>query len=89
VGKGCDATAYDPVLKQAYASSGDGTMTVVNGESYAIEQVVATQPTARTLALDPAQHVLYLVAAEIEAPAVGDGRPKLRPGSFRLVTVSR
>jgi len=89
VGKGCDATAYDPVLKQAYASSGDGTMTVVNGESYAIEQVVATLPTARTLALDPAQHVLYLVAAEIEAPAVGDGRPKLRPGSFQLVTVSR
>ena len=89
VGKGCDATAYDPVLKVAYASSGDGTMTVVNGDSYAVEQLVSTQATARTFTLDPAQHVLYLVAAEIEVPAAGGGRPKLRPGSFQLLTVSR
>ncbi len=89
VGMGCDATAYDPALKQAYASSGDGTITVLNSETYAIEQVIATQPTARTLALDPALHILYSVSAEIEAPGVDGARPKLKVGSFQLLTVSR
>jgi len=89
VGKGCDATAFDPVLKQAYASSGEGTMTVVNGDSYAVEQVVSTQLTARTLALDPLQHIVYLVAAEAESPASEGLRPKLKPGSFSLLTLGR
>ena len=89
VGKGCDATAYDPALKRAYASSGDGTIAVVNSETYAIEQVVVTQPTARTLALDPVLHTLYSVSAEVEAPAVDGARPKLKAGSFQLLTVSR
>ena len=89
VGKGCDATAFDPVWKLAYASSGDGTVTVVNGDTYAVEQLVATQPTARTLALDPARHVLYLVAAEIETPGSDKVRPTLKPGSFSLLTLGR
>ena len=89
VGKGCDATAYDPALKQAYASSGDGTITVVNAESYAIVQVVSTQPTARTIALDPQLHLLYTVSAEIEAPGADGKRPKLKEGSFQLLTVGR
>ena len=89
VGRGCDATAYDPVLKRAYASSGDGTMTVVDGDTYAVEQVIATQPTARTLALDSVRHILYAVAAEIETPGAEGVRPKLKPGSFQLLTISR
>ena len=88
VGKGCDATAYDSELKKAYASSGDGTITVVNGDPYAVEQVVSTQSTARTLALDPVTHDLYTVAAEIETPGSAGARPKLKPGSFQLLTVS-
>lgn len=89
IGKGCDATAYDPALQQAYASSGDGTISVVNAETYAVEQMVATRPTARTLALDSVQHVLYSVSAEIEALAADGAGPKLKPGSFQLLTVSR
>lgn len=88
IGKGCDATAYDSVLKRAYASSGDGTMTVVNGDTYAIEQVLVTQPTARTLALDPVLHTLYSVFAEAETPGSEGLRPKLKPGSFQLLTIS-
>ncbi len=87
VGKGCDATDFDPFLKQAYASSGDGTLTVLNTETYRVEQVVQTQTTARTVALDPLHHVLYLVAAEIEAPAGEGVRPNLKPGTFQLLTV--
>ena len=39
-----------------------GTMTVVNGDTFAVEQVITTQPTARTLALDSVRHILYAVA---------------------------
>ena len=87
VGKGCDATAFDPLLKQAFASSGDGTLTVLNTETYRVVQVVQTQTTARTVALDPTHHLLYLVAAEIETPVVEGVRPKLKPGTFQLLTV--
>ena len=87
VGKGCDATVFDPVLKRAYASSGDGTLTVLDTDTYAVQQVVQTQTTARTLALDPTNHRLYLVAATAQAPTVEGARPTLVPGTFTLLTV--
>ncbi|PYX26549.1 MAG: YVTN family beta-propeller domain-containing protein, partial [Acidobacteria bacterium] len=33
IGEGCDATAFDPDQKLAFASAGDGTITVVREES--------------------------------------------------------
>jgi len=89
VGKGCDATAYDAMLNQAYASSGDGTLTVLNAQTYQVEQTLKTQPTARTTVLDPIQHQLYLVAADVETPGTDGMRPKLTAGTFKLLTVGR
>ena len=89
VGKGCDATAYDSGLNLAFASSGDGTLTVLSGETYAVVQTVATQPTARTMALDTGTHQIYTVAAEYESPPTPGVRPKLKPGTFTLITVQR
>ena len=65
-----------------------GTMTVVNGDTFAVEQVITTQPTARTLALDSVRHILYAVAAEIETRVAEGVRPELKPGSFQLLTIS-
>ena len=89
VGKGCDATAYDSGLKLAFASSGDGTLTVMSTESYALVQTVPTRPSARTMALDESSHRIYTVAAESEAPGSPGARPKLKPGTFTLITVSQ
>lgn len=89
VGKGCDATAYDSSLNLAFASSGDGTITVLSGESYAVLQTIATQPTARTMALDATEHRIYTVAAELEAPPSPGARAKLKPGTFAVITVQR
>jgi YVTN family beta-propeller protein len=89
IGKGNDATAYDPVLKKAFASNGDGTMTVVEGSApYAVLQTVQTMPRARTMALDPVSHQIYLASAETEAAASG-ARPALKPGTFTLLTVAQ
>ena len=89
VGKGCDATAYDPELNQAFASSGDGKITVINADSLSVEQVILTKATARTMALDPYTHRLYTVAAEIETPASDGVRATLKPGTFQLLILGR
>ncbi len=89
VGKGCDATAYDGGLKLAFASSGEGTLTVMSTDSYAVVQTLPTQPSARTMALDDTSHRIYTVAAESEAQSSAGARPKLKPGTFTLITVSR
>ncbi|MEO7108649.1 MAG: hypothetical protein ABIZ09_19905 [Rhodoferax sp.] len=87
VGKGCDATSFDPELNLAFASAGDGTLTIVSGKSYAVSQVVLTQTTARTMALDALHHRAYTVAAEREPQLTAGGRPKLKEGTFALITV--
>lgn len=89
IGKGCDATAYDSALQLAFSSNGEGTLTIISAATYSVIQTLATQPTARTMALDDANHRIYTVAAEIEVPGSAGIRPKLKPGTFTLLTVSR
>lgn len=94
IGAGVDATAFDPVTGLAFASNGDGSLTVVREESadkFTVVQTVPTQKGARTLALDPASHRVYLVTADFDeqAPAAGETRPRriLKPGSFVLLVM--
>ncbi len=89
IGKGCDAVTYDSALQLAFSSNGEGTLSVISTETYAVRQTLATQPTARTMALDDANHRIYMVAAEIETPDTAGARPRLKPGTFTLLTVSR
>lgn len=97
-GAGTDAAAFDPETKLAFASNGgDGTLTVVKEESpdkYSIVENVKTQRGARTMALDLKTHKIYLADAELgPAPAAtADNphpRPKIVPGTFKLLVVAR
>jgi len=89
IGKGCDAVAYDNGLQLAFSSNGEGTLTIISTDDYFVKQILATQPTARTMALDVANHRIYTVAAEIEIPGTATTRPQLKPGTFTLLTISR
>jgi YVTN family beta-propeller protein len=89
IGKGCDATAFDSELNLAFSSNGEGTLTIISADTYAVRQTLATQPTARTMALDDASHRIYTVAADMEASSAAGVRPRLKPGTFTLLTVSR
>ena len=89
IGKGCDATAYDTGLKLAFSSNGEGTLTIISADTYAVRQTLATQPTARTMALDDASHRIYTVAADRDAASAAGVRPRLTPGTFTLLTVSQ
>ena len=69
----------------ALASNGAGTLTVVKrGEDrrYHVAGNVSTQQGARTLAVDPKTHRVYLPTAEFGPKAEGQSRPGIKPGSF-------
>ena len=95
IGKRPDAAAFDPETRLAFSSNGDGTLTVVHQDSadkYTVVQTVATAMGARTLALDPKSHRIYLVTAKFgAAPAATaeqpHARPLMVPGSFEMLVL--
>jgi hypothetical protein len=60
------------------------------GKSYKVEQTVTTQRGARTIALNPANHQIYLVTSEFEPPQADKPkeRPTPKPGTFTLLVVA-
>jgi DNA-binding beta-propeller fold protein YncE len=68
IGEGCDGTAFDAGQMLAFASAGDGTITVVREENpnkFGVVETVKTQERARTLALDARTHELFTVTAKV------------------------
>jgi YVTN family beta-propeller protein len=67
IGDHVDATAFDAETKLIFNSNGEGTVTVIRQESpdkYSIVETVKTLPRAKTSALDPKTHQLFLSTAE-------------------------
>ena len=63
IGDHVDATAFDPETKLIFNSNGEGTITVIHQDSpdkYSIVETVKTVPRAKTMALDPKTHRLFL-----------------------------
>jgi len=91
IGQGVDANAFDPGTQLAFASCGDGTVTIAHEDSpekLTVVQTLKTEPRARTMALDPTTHRIYLASAKFEAPAPDGGarqRPRVVAGSFKIL----
>ncbi|PYQ87243.1 MAG: YVTN family beta-propeller domain-containing protein, partial [Acidobacteria bacterium] len=90
IGEGVDSNWFDPATKLAFASSGgSGTVTIAREDSPTLLKVVQTLKTtrgARTMALDPVTHTIYLAATNYEPQAPGSKeRPKAVPGSFKVL----
>lgn len=71
IGKGVDANRFDPGTGMAFASCGDGTITVAHEDSpdkFAVVQTIRTQRGARTMTLDTKNHNVYTVTAEFGPP---------------------
>lgn len=88
IGSGVDANAFDPGTHLAFASCGDGTTTIAKEETpdkLTVVQTLETQRGARTMALDPATHKIYLATAKFEAPAQGQRRGRMLPGTFKIL----
>lgn len=92
IGDGVDANAFDPALGYAFASTGDGHLTVAHEDSpdkYTVVENVETKKSARTMGLDLKTHAIFLPSAEFEAPAPGERRGKIKPGSFAVLVLQR
>ena len=83
IGQGVDANRFDPVTGYAFASCGDGTLTIAHEDSptsFSLVEMIQTQRGARTMALDYATHTVYLVTAELgPAPEATKDNPRPRP----------
>jgi YVTN family beta-propeller protein len=98
IGDGVDASAFDPGTGYAFASNGQSaTLTVVHEDApdkFSVVENVATQKGARTMALDPKTHEVYLVTADFGAapaaiPENPHPRPTLVPGSFVVLVYAK
>jgi YVTN family beta-propeller protein len=93
IGDGPDAVVFDDAKSTIYSSNGEsGTITAVHENTpndYAVIATIPTQVSARTLALDPRTHRLYLSAATFGAVKQANGRPTVVPGSFVVLTVGQ
>jgi hypothetical protein len=97
IGQGVDACWFDPGTRLAFASCGDGTLTVIKEQvpgAFQVIETVTTRRSARTMALDAESHAIYLAAADLEpAPPAASGaphaRPQMIPGSFVILKFVR
>jgi DNA-binding beta-propeller fold protein YncE len=90
--EGPDAAGFDPSSGLVFASCGDGNLTVIHQDSpdkYTVVENVPTKRSARTMGLDLKTHNIFLPAADFDAPAAGERRGKMKPGSFVIVVVGR
>jgi len=82
IGGGVDANTFDPGTGLAFASCGEGVLTVVHEDSSDKFTVVANVPTqagARTMALDEKTHQIYTVTGKFApAPAATADNPHPR-----------
>jgi len=97
IGDGVDATAFDDEAGLAFASCGEGVLTVVREESpdkFSVAESVPTQAGARTMALDTKTHNVYVVTASFgppPAPTADNPHPRrtILPDSFVVLVVGK
>ncbi len=98
IGPGPDGCIFDAETGLVFSpNGGDGTLTIIREQSpgrYEVARTVKTQVSAKTIAMDPKTHRLYLSAAT-PAPASTEkgaatkkgGRRGYLPGSFVVLVV--
>lgn len=87
IGQGTDGGGFDPGTGLAFSSNGEGTLTVVKETSpgkFEVTETVTTQRGARTMAIDPKTHKIYLSTAEFgPPPAATPDIPRPRPMAIK------
>jgi len=90
IGKGVDATAFDPATGSIFNSCADGTVTVVHqdGDTYKVVETIKTKERSKTMALDLKTHKLFLPSADFKPSATG-GRPVIDPKTFAILVFGK
>ncbi|TSD63315.1 YncE family protein [Inquilinus sp. KBS0705] len=92
----CDGVAFDPALKLAYSSNGDGNVSVikeVSANKFIFVENIATEKGARTIGIDELTHHLFLPTAQTQAvaPTADNAHPwpKVVPGTFHVIELGK
>ena len=93
IGAGVDGCAFDDASELAFASCGDGTTTIAKEETpqkLTVVQTLKTERGARTMALDPRTHRIYLPTAQFQpapspSPGASPARPTIIPNTLKLL----
>jgi YVTN family beta-propeller protein len=93
VGAGLDGCAFDDATQLVFASCGEGTTTIAKEETpqkLTVVQTLKTERSARTMALDPQTHRVYLPSAQFQpapspSPGASPGRPIIVPNTLKLL----
>src|SRR5271168_4556446 len=92
IGNGVDGATFNPATMEAFASAGDGTLTVIKEDSptsFSVEQTVPTPARAKVLTLDLKTNQILTITAEFgpvpaappASPPPAAGAPAGAPGS--------
>jgi YVTN family beta-propeller protein len=93
IGAGVDGCAFDDAKQLAFASCGDGTTIIAKEETpdkLTVLQTLKTERGARTMALDPKSHCIYLPSARFQppqspSPGMSPARPSVVPNTLKLL----
>ena len=93
IGTGVDGAAFDDATQLVFASCGEGVTNIVKEESpekLRAVQTLKTERGARTMALDPKTHRIYLPTAQFQpppspSPGASPGRPSVVPNTLKLL----
>ena len=91
-GDGADGAGFDNKLKTAYASNGDGTLTVVKelaADKFIVVENVKTKSGARTITVDQTTHKVYLPSGQFKPASKDSFRPQMIPGTFKILVVEK
>src|SRR6476659_9972308 len=93
IGTGVDGAAFDDATQLVFASCGEGVTNILKEETpekLSVVQTLKTERGARTMALDPKTHRIYLPSAKFEpapspSPGASPGRPSVVPNTLKLL----
>jgi len=100
IGTATDGAVFNANTMEVFSSHADGTLTVIKENSptsFAVEQVLNTMPSAKTMSLDSKTNHIMLIAAVFDpppadAPPLSNGRiarGPMVPGSFSILSVGK
>jgi DNA-binding beta-propeller fold protein YncE len=88
IGTAVDGNGFDPETGLAFASSGAGVLTIAHEDApgrFTVVQTVKTQPSGRTMALDPGTHRVYVPVASTSAGS--SGRAQIAAGTMKVLVL--
>ena len=89
IGDRVDGNGFDPATGLAFASSGTGVLTIAHEDApnkFTVVQTVKTQPSGRTMWLDPTTHRIYVPVATT-APTGQNGRAQIAAGTMKVLVL--